>query len=334
MSDVEQKPHVTWLIPVKNGMPYLPETLESILQETYPNRSVLVWDNGSTDGTLEELERWIPSRIPGKIVRDRPLGLGACLAAMVEMADSEFLARIDADDLTYPDRLEKQVRFMLENPKVGVVGSQAFLMDDEGRYTREVTYQNDDPSIHWGAIWRPDLWHPSVLFRKSVVLAAGNYRDCRPYEDHELWRRMSMICELRNLPENLVKRREHAASITGQVLNYRGNHEVLTKMNEDILFPGMPRDVAHRLWDLVYYDSVINNQKIRLSDMRNLKKAAILLARKIGKPDDYFLNNIYYYGQQYHLRRQWMEQNGLGILLSLKRQLKGGQRAKASGAEA
>jgi glycosyltransferase involved in cell wall biosynthesis len=64
-------PNVTWLLPVKNAMPYLPEALASIEAQTYRNWTVIAWDNGSTDGSLEVLHEWIPSRLPGVVVRLR-----------------------------------------------------------------------------------------------------------------------------------------------------------------------------------------------------------------------------------------------------------------------
>jgi glycosyltransferase involved in cell wall biosynthesis len=62
------RPLVTWLMPTLNGMPYVRETLASITGQTYRNHLILAWDNGSTDGTLEELRRWIPAHLPGRIV--------------------------------------------------------------------------------------------------------------------------------------------------------------------------------------------------------------------------------------------------------------------------
>ena len=115
---------VTWLLPVKNGMPYLPETLASIAAQTYHDWEVLAWDNGSTDGTVEELQKWIPSRLPGRVITGQPLSLGDSLAEMVQQCNTEFCARIDADDVNVPERLERQVAFLLAHPEVAVVGSQ------------------------------------------------------------------------------------------------------------------------------------------------------------------------------------------------------------------
>lgn len=81
---------VTCLLPVKNGMPYLPETLASLQRQTREAWAVFAWDNGSTDGTIEELRRWIPSRLPGTVIIDKPMPLGECRAEMVRRASTEF----------------------------------------------------------------------------------------------------------------------------------------------------------------------------------------------------------------------------------------------------
>src|SRR6185437_3718216 len=96
-------PPVTWLLPVRNAMPYLTATLQSIADQTYRNQKIIAWDNGSNDGTAEELHRWIPAMIPGLVISDQPMRLGPSLARMVEMADTELCARMDGDDLNVPD---------------------------------------------------------------------------------------------------------------------------------------------------------------------------------------------------------------------------------------
>ena len=114
-----QDHQVTWLLPVLNAMPHLRDTLASMADQSWHLHHVIAWDNGSSDGSVEELRRWIPHRLPGRIVTDRPAGLGASLAAMVELADTELCARIDSDDVNEPDRLRAQVELMTGRPEVG-----------------------------------------------------------------------------------------------------------------------------------------------------------------------------------------------------------------------
>ena len=83
--------------------PYLTQTLASIEAQTYRDHEVLAWDNGSTDGSIDELNRLIPARMPGRVITDRPLSLGLCRAALVANATTELCACIDADDINLPE---------------------------------------------------------------------------------------------------------------------------------------------------------------------------------------------------------------------------------------
>jgi glycosyltransferase involved in cell wall biosynthesis len=200
---------VTWLLPVKDGMPFLSETLASIAAQTSGDYQVLAWDNGSTDSSVTELKRWIPERLPGKIVTDRPLGLGDCLAQMVFETNTEFCARIDADDVNVPTRLERQLVFLREHSHIAAVGSQVTRIDESGREFGQyysLPLKNDDILHRMLHAWV--MWHPTVLFRRKSVLAAGNYRNWQPLiEDYDLWMRLAVCHKLANMDACLVKYR-------------------------------------------------------------------------------------------------------------------------------
>jgi acetyltransferase-like isoleucine patch superfamily enzyme len=209
------KDRITWLLPIKNGMPYLPETLASIETQTYTNWEVIVWDNGSTDGTIEELEKWIPSRLPGRLVTGNPLTLGGSLAQMVEICETELCARIDADDINLPERLEEQVKFLSTHPNIAVLGSWMYFINETGEVREDlytIPLEHDD-IIH-EMLTRNAIAHPSVLFRRSAVLAVGNYRHLDNIEDFDLWLRISQHYKLANIDIPLVKYRIHENSTT------------------------------------------------------------------------------------------------------------------------
>lgn len=163
---MQTDPPVTWLISVKNAMPYLPLTLESMANQTYSNHNVLAWDDCSTDGSLEELHRWIPDRIPGRIFEGKSLKLGPSLAFLVEEANTELCARIDGDDIADPRRLQLQVAFMLEHPATAVLGSFAEHIDAEGRPFHVWRYATDDAGARWQTRYNAQFCHPSVMFRR------------------------------------------------------------------------------------------------------------------------------------------------------------------------
>lgn len=224
MSRKEILPMITWLLPVRNGMPFLPETLASLENQTFQDAEILAWDNGSTDGTIETLKEWIPSRIPGRVITDCPLSLAGSLAALVAEARTEFCARIDADDLAHPDRLEKQIAFLRANPEIALVGSSAHLINRSGERVGHWEFPAGTFDIQHELLFQPAIIHPSVLFRREAVLAAGNYREVSslsnppaPHhlgEDYDLWIRLALNYPIRNLPEPLISYRRHDNNAT------------------------------------------------------------------------------------------------------------------------
>lgn len=207
-------PHVTWLLPVRNGMPYLTEALASIASQTYRDWEVLAWDNGSTDGSAEELRRWLPTRIPGRAVTDQPLRLGLCRAEMVRQARAELCACMDADDVSFPDRLEKQVAFLQAHTEVAAVGGQMECIDSAGRRTGEFRLPLRHADIVHAMLHTTGLAAPTVLFRRSAVLQVGNYRDLELAEDLDLWLRIAARYAVANLDSPLVRYRIHERSTT------------------------------------------------------------------------------------------------------------------------
>ena len=211
-------PNVTWLLPIKNGMPYLAEALASIEAQSYLNFEVMAWDNGSEDESVEELRRWIPARLPGTVVTGESLPLGECLASMVERCETEFCARFDADDINLPDRLERQVAHLLCHQDVGVLGGQRHQIDEVGRpLPVGLLPLGHEEIISYLPVTNP-IVHPSVMFRRSVVLRAGNYRKVGPsevnIEDYDLWYRVALVSKLENLSIPLIYHRAHDRSTT------------------------------------------------------------------------------------------------------------------------
>ena len=205
---------ITVIIPILNAMPYLPEALASLERQSFRDFEVCLWDNGSTDGSVEEARRWIPDRLKGRVVSGRPLPLHECLARMVEEAQTEFVARMDGDDVCLPERFERQIAAMLKNPALGIVGGQCIYIGPDGKQLidQEVLPMRHE-DILTQMLFRSALTHPALLFRRAAILEAGNYQLPKPIEDLDLYFRMSSRWRFQNLNVPLLKYRIHPASI-------------------------------------------------------------------------------------------------------------------------
>lgn len=133
-------------------------------------------------------------------------GLGTALRIGVENASNEIIARMDSDDIAMPDRFEKQLNMLLENPDLSMVGGYIteFIENPENTVGRRIV-PSSDSEIHKSMKSRCPFNHMTVMFKKSEVLKAGNYQDWFWNEDYYLWIRMMMSgCRFANIPEPLV----------------------------------------------------------------------------------------------------------------------------------
>jgi hypothetical protein len=128
---------------------------------------------------------------------------------MVQASKTEFCARIDADDVNFPSRLETQLGFLRDNPEVAAVGSQVVRIDEAGReYGQHYALPLKHADIVQRMLHAWVMWHPTVLFRSQAVLDVGNYRDWDPLiEDYDLWMRLAVKHKLANIDACLVKYR-------------------------------------------------------------------------------------------------------------------------------
>jgi acetyltransferase-like isoleucine patch superfamily enzyme len=265
---------VTWLIPVLNGMPYLSEMLASIEAQTYKNWQVFIWDNGSSDGTLQELDRWIPSRLPGRVFTGESYGVGGSLKRLVEECKTELCARIDADDINFPERLEQQISFLETHPEVSVLGSQMNYIDGEGNILQPLyhTPLTHDDIVHT-LLKSNCIGHPSIIFKRSAVLQVGNYRDIPNVEDYDLWLRLAARFKFANLSKSLVYYRVHQYSTTNVAIREKRINDL-----EDNCF----YENAHVLFGCTQNEAKLLRQKLHPFALKTLLKISRFLHENHG----------------------------------------------------
>lgn len=206
-------PKVSVIMPVYNGEPFLLEAVDSILAQTYTDFELLVINDGSTDDTVAILQSYDDPRIM-LIHNDGNLGLIATLNRGIDLARGEYLVRMDCDDISLPERLRKQADFLDANPRVGVCG--IWYREFGDLVSRTTRCAPDHASIKCGMLFNPTIGHPSVIMRKSALLANGLRYDpgYRHAEDYQLWAQALKFFEFANLPEVLLYYRVHECQIT------------------------------------------------------------------------------------------------------------------------
>lgn len=189
---------------------YFRVALDSCIKQTFADFELVLVANGLTDRSFESLEKLcVDPRIClhrtdiRRLTFSLNLGLHHCRG--------ELIARMDADDVAYPDRLAKQVAFMDRNPDISVCGSFCDLIDSEKKIVGNWEYPTTDKGIRRSMLWINPLCHPSVIYRKKMIVECGGYFSFFA-EDYALWAFLSDDKNIKfaNIPENLIAYRADA----------------------------------------------------------------------------------------------------------------------------
>lgn len=199
-------PAVSVLMGVWNGAPRVREAIESVLGQSLGDLELVVVDDGSTDATAGILASFGDARL--RVTRQPRGGLTSALLSALGLARAPLVARLDADDVALPERLERQRDFLERHPEVGLLGTGAREVDAAGREVAVVRPPTDDTALRCALIRHNPFVHSSVMMRRMAMEQAGGYDPSFPVaQDYDLWMRMSRVTRMANLPEPLVIRR-------------------------------------------------------------------------------------------------------------------------------
>ncbi|MBF0611191.1 MAG: glycosyltransferase [Magnetococcales bacterium] len=219
--NVPPPPAVSILLPVYNAETTLHDCLDTIFSQSFNDYEVIAINDGSEDDSQLLLNAWANRDKRLRIVNTCHRGLVSALNTGLSLARAPLIARMDADDLMNPSRLERQIRTMGENPHLDLLASQARIIPIESvtaglqEYMR---WQNNcltHEEIHSEIYWESPLVHPTVMFRRQRVLGLGGYRQGDFPEDYDLWLRMVQAgCLMAKLPEVLLDWRDGPTRLT------------------------------------------------------------------------------------------------------------------------
>lgn len=282
---------ISVIMSVYNAEDFLDESIQSILNQTFKDFEFIIINDGSSDTSLQIIEKYKDNRIV--LISRENRGLVESLNEGLVIAKGKYIARMDADDISFPKRLEEQYDFMEKNPNIGVSGTWVEVFGKTvpnyiGRYSCW------NKMIKAELLFSSPFAHPSVIIRRKVLAKYNlSYNgECLHAEDYELWYQCSKVTELANLPHVLLRYRIVSNSITRRadednkgrenilkgiysqmldMLNINATEDEL-KLHYTLTLNTRIADSYYGTKDLTAYFNklVIANQKVKVFDTKSL----------------------------------------------------------------
>ena len=275
-------PKVSVLMPVYNGEKYLREAIESILKQSFADFEFLIINDGSTDKSREIILSFTDPRIR-LIDNEENLKLIKTLNKGFKLAKGEYIARMDADDISLPQRLEKQVKFMSGHPKIGACGTLVRTIGKQGGFVANRLI--DPEEIRANHLFHTSLAHPSVMIRKEIIEKHGFQFDEKfiHCEDYEFWTRFAKISKLSNLNEVLLLYRIHDNNISSVYSQIQNSNKSLVRESELRAFGLDPAKT-----EMTIHQQLKCNRDLELNDFLNTKEKWFLKLLSHNEKKQYY----------------------------------------------
>lgn len=211
---------ISVIMPVYNGMPYLKEAIASILKQTYKNFELIIVNDASKDSTLKYLNSLKDKRI--KIINNKKnIGLAKSLNIALKKAKGEYIARMDADDISLPNRLKHQLAFLEKNSAIDLCGTWADIIDENNKIIGEKKYPSTPEKVKKALSLYTAIIHPTFMGRKKLFLQLNGYNPKYDFaEDYDFLMRSRKNFKLTNIPKKLF------------LWRYQNNRRSRTVMNK------------------------------------------------------------------------------------------------------
>ena len=206
-------PRVSVIMSVYNEEHYVAGAIDSILGQTFGDFEFVIIDDGSVDRTPAILRGYQDPRL--RIHHQTNQGQSVALNRGIRSASGSYIARMDADDVALPYRLEKEVAFLDTHPEIGLVGTWCVKVDSRTGQERLQSLPEKDAAIRRFMTIDNPFIHSSVMIRRRVLDSVGLYDEGLIWQDYELWVRIARYHQMANISEPLIIRRKHPESITG-----------------------------------------------------------------------------------------------------------------------
>lgn len=250
---------ISIILPVYNSEKYLSESIQSMLDQTYTDFEFIIINDGSVDTSEEIILSFNDQRIR-YYKNEVNKGLIFTLNKGIELSKREYIARMDADDIAYPSRLELQLQFLSNNLDYGVCGSLVRIINENGKQAEILNLPICDEEIKAYLYFSPALNHPSVMIRAWLLKNNLYSKDFKTAEDYELWIRLSSKTKFYNIPQVLIKYRIHSGNISKTDVRQAENS--ITLLLNSFIAP----QLTNKTLIDIYIKFVLRKQDISIKD--------------------------------------------------------------------
>lgn len=280
------------VLPVYNGEKYIRSAVESILNQTYKDFTLYVIEDGSTDGTMNVLDQITDDRL--KVIQNEGnKGLIYSLNVGLELVKNcKYIARMDADDISLPNRFEVQYNFLEKNPDIGLLGAAMLQFGNSKKDSKKIFRPQASNKIASTFMFYNPISHPTVMIRTEKLDSGFSY-DFPKYEDYHLWIKNFKNIGVYNLNDIVLKYRRHGNNVTstyyGEVLKDHDYIQKLIRLFADevgVELTDEEINIISIISSKVRYEI---NSELDLNDLYNTQKAIVL------KLNDFFEKDFFEY---------------------------------------
>ncbi|TAL68268.1 MAG: glycosyltransferase [Bacteroidetes bacterium] len=248
-------PRISVIMPVYNAEKHLKEAIQSILNQTYTDFEFIIVDDGCTDKSQKIIKSIKDIRI-NLVVNEQNIGLTKSLLNGYTFCKGEFIARMDADDISVPLRFEKQLDFLDKHPEVGVLGTNALAIKENTKPLYKIKYPEFHSLIKWALIFSNPMCHPSVMMRRSVIEKFGFYESNTLWsQDYQYWSRIIDHTKFYNIQEYLILIRTSGEKVS--LSHYEGQIQNAIKICKNNLSyytdENLNENIIKGLWTWKYF---------------------------------------------------------------------------------
>ncbi len=214
---INQKPQISVILPVFNAEKYLAQALESLRYQTYKNFEVIAIDDGSTDTSYQILKTYAKLDPRFRIYKNpKNLNIARTLNRGLKLAKGQYIARMDADDISLPNRFSQQLKYLKKHPNVVILGGQCKTMDTTDKLIGRKLFPISHKQITEALYTTNPIQHPTVMINRSLIPQNFSWYnpELPPAEDYDLFFRLGQFGKYHNLPNFLLIYRQYLGSST------------------------------------------------------------------------------------------------------------------------